>query len=273
MQCRDFREIADSFISDELLVETNHDVLRHLELCADCRDELSARRELRARLREAVKNDKQFQMREEFAAELKAKLFESSSKRTRNIFVFQKPRVVFAVAASLILFALVIGIAIRQSNKSQGNLTELATHFVIGDHKNCAIQYNLEEEPISLEEASKRYDKSYAELDKAVMKPFEGDKNKIEFLGAHACIFEGQKFAHVALRYQGKVVSVLVAERSSQVNAANNSQAISCSSADGYQISCFETSRHSVFIVSDLSEQENLTIARKLQNSVAKHLA
>jgi anti-sigma factor RsiW len=273
MQCRDFREIADSFLSDELLVETNHDVLRHLEACADCRNELAARRELRARLREAVKNDKQFQMRDEFAAELKAKLFESSSKKTRNIFTFQNPAAWLAIAASFVLIALIIGVALRQYYKSPNNIRELATHFAIGDHKNCAIQHNLKEDPISLEEAAKKYDKSYAELDKAVMKPFADDKSKIELLGSHHCIFEGQKFAHVVLRYQGKVVSVLVTERGNKETAANNSQAISCSSADGYQISCFETSRHSVFIVSDLSEQENLTIARQLQSSVVKHLA
>ena len=35
MRCEDFREIADSFLSDELLVETNHEVVRHLEDCED----------------------------------------------------------------------------------------------------------------------------------------------------------------------------------------------------------------------------------------------
>jgi len=31
MLCRDFREIACSFLDDELLVETNHDVIKHAE--------------------------------------------------------------------------------------------------------------------------------------------------------------------------------------------------------------------------------------------------
>jgi hypothetical protein len=273
MQCRDFREIADSFLSDELLVETNHDVLRHLEACSDCRNELAARRELRVRLREAVKSDKKFQMRPEFADELKSKLFESSSKRSRNIFTFQQPVTWLAIAASFVLLALLIGLALQRFYHSPDKFKDLATHYAIGDHKNCAIQHNLKEAPISLEEAAKKYDKRYAELDKAVMKSFADDKSGIELLGSHSCIYDGQQFAHVVLRHQGKIVSVLITDRKNKDVVTNNSQAISCSSVDGYQISCFETSNHSVFIVSDLSEQENLTIARKLQNSVTTHLA
>jgi anti-sigma factor RsiW len=53
MQCREFREIADSYLSNELMVETNPRVIAHLEQCAECRQELKARRELRGKLREA----------------------------------------------------------------------------------------------------------------------------------------------------------------------------------------------------------------------------
>src|SRR5262249_56670956 len=53
MDCRNFKEMLDSFLSGELLVETNHSVLRHVELCAACRAELAARRQLRDWLRSA----------------------------------------------------------------------------------------------------------------------------------------------------------------------------------------------------------------------------
>jgi hypothetical protein len=42
MECREFCEIADSYLSDELTVESNHDAISHFEKCANCRDELSA---------------------------------------------------------------------------------------------------------------------------------------------------------------------------------------------------------------------------------------
>src|SRR5262245_24724224 len=53
MECRRFRDIADSYLSEELLVETNHEVLRHLESCPTCRAELAARRQVRRVLRSA----------------------------------------------------------------------------------------------------------------------------------------------------------------------------------------------------------------------------
>ena len=40
--CEKIRGYLDSYISNELLVETNHEVLRHLEGCPDCREELEA---------------------------------------------------------------------------------------------------------------------------------------------------------------------------------------------------------------------------------------
>lgn len=41
--CRQMRELMDSYISGELTVESNHDVLRHVERCEACRSELARR--------------------------------------------------------------------------------------------------------------------------------------------------------------------------------------------------------------------------------------
>src|SRR5260370_26040165 len=44
----------DAYISNELLVETNHEMLRHLETCPACSAELETRGRLRSRLKSAV---------------------------------------------------------------------------------------------------------------------------------------------------------------------------------------------------------------------------
>ena len=41
--CDKTRKYLDSYISNELLVETNHEVLRHLESCPACSAELDTR--------------------------------------------------------------------------------------------------------------------------------------------------------------------------------------------------------------------------------------
>src|SRR5216683_5554303 len=74
MQCREFRDIADSYLGNELIVETNHEVISHLEHCSECRCELAARRELRSQLREAFIKAPENQMPAEFAQRLSAQL-------------------------------------------------------------------------------------------------------------------------------------------------------------------------------------------------------
>jgi len=49
--CEKIRRYLDSYLDNELLVETNHEVLRHLGTCSDCTRVL----EDRARLKKAVK--------------------------------------------------------------------------------------------------------------------------------------------------------------------------------------------------------------------------
>ena len=81
MRCRDVRELADSFLSEQLLVETNHELLRHLDTCPDCRADMADRRALRDGLRTAFSRADDLRPRPEFAAELLATLRPSLPER------------------------------------------------------------------------------------------------------------------------------------------------------------------------------------------------
>src|SRR5258705_11729737 len=82
MQCREFRDIADSYLGNELIVETNHEVLSHLGHCSEGRCELAARRELRSQRREAFIKAPENQMAEEFGQRLSARLHEQAFGRS-----------------------------------------------------------------------------------------------------------------------------------------------------------------------------------------------
>src|SRR5262245_3615085 len=66
-KCERILNLLDSYLSNELLVETNHEVLRHVEECRTCAAGLQNRTQVRSALQRAVSS-------EILAPELKARL-------------------------------------------------------------------------------------------------------------------------------------------------------------------------------------------------------
>lgn len=318
MECSEFDDIADSHISGELSVETNHEVLQHLESCDNCRRELAARRELRARLRAAFHGDASLSVRPEFEERLRADLRSQALGQAKaQPALFGRNIGWPAAIAAVFLLTLGIGLFTLQQRRSpqpahadvvatgrhahpptdgraEGSQTspqhqkspgvshvgfELS-EAAAGDHRDCAIKFNLAEDPIDLEEAGRKFDPAFINLTNVVKTRSEDSTGQFEFIESHSCVFRGQRFAHVVLKYQGRAVSLLVAEAeqnrtTAQAATPDNTrrQANACSRSGQYQISCFETPRHAVFVVSDLSEAENLAVAHAFAPSIQEHIA
>lgn len=310
MQCRDFREVADSYLSDELLVETNHDVIAHLETCGDCRRELAARRELRTGLRASFAKAEQLQMPDEFASRLHSELRAAASSGAMS----QNIRRQWMIAAGLVLAMTFGAIVVWQLQRTQTNsqmadklqpqntaavkpsdvgprpadtavdanaILARMSELAAGDHRDCAIGHRLPDRPINLEEAGHKYDRAYLNLTKAVMSQRDNFNEVMELVMAHACLFKGHWFGHIVVRYRGRLVSLLVTRLEDSSGIATSpekspqdleGQVIACSTVGGYQVSCFRTVHHGVFVVSDLEEGENLAVARKLAPSVYEHI-
>ena len=312
MHCREFREIADSYLNNELLVETNHRVISHLEHCAECRQELKVRRELRGKLRGAFLQLPENQLHPEFADRLRMQLHDYSlskrgapplvSTRRWRSYVKRRPILWIALAACLLLMIGAGLVLVRQRmvqsksdelainkqrpvNSRELNpalpvrvvKTELATSAV-GDHRDCAIKFRLAEKPIDLEAAGQKYDPVYVHLTNAVLSQQGTAPLGAQFVEAHSCVYQGRRFAHIVLKYHGQLVSFLVTDieptkvvQPESIRPADP-QVITCSEFDGYKVSCFETARHAVFVVSDLTEGDNLALARALAPSVFAHI-
>lgn len=284
MQCDQFRQLADSYLSNELIVETNHQINSHLEHCSECRHELAARRELRTKLQQAFRNAPQNQMRPEFAARLNKRLRDQAlSKRPDSVtaapvsqsFSRQRKTSLLALAASLVLAAGMGLVLFRYVSKPSAPVgpvsldrTELAKSAV-GDHRDCAIRFRLAEKPIELEVAGRKYDRVYIDLTKVVL-----SQGNVELVEDHSCVYESRRFAHIVLKYHGRLVSFLVTDVTTEATpqSGSQSQVITCSQIDGYQLSWFQTERHAVFIVSDMPEGDNLALARALAPSVFAHI-
>jgi anti-sigma factor RsiW len=309
MRCQEFREMTDSYLSDELLIETNHDVLRHLESCAACLSEFAARRELRARVRSAVKNSPETQINHAFAARLQTNLRAAALERPTvwekiKVAEFFNPKVL-AFAASLLVIALVGTIWLSRSSSNETTIAEnnqsnrageipnpaespivevvraawqQLTGEAVGDHKNCALHFRLEEEPITLAKAAEKYGKYNRDLDKTVaasLNEIFAEKqtveaaDKVQFYEAHSCVFQGKRFAHVILLYRNRRISVLVTE--ADLPDAGDGEIFS-EANEGMLVARFRTACHAVFVVSDLSATENVRIAQKLSPAIRLHI-
>jgi anti-sigma factor (TIGR02949 family) len=55
--CKKIARLLDSYLNNELLVETIHEVLKHIRGCPDCSEALSASERVRAILQTAVRRE------------------------------------------------------------------------------------------------------------------------------------------------------------------------------------------------------------------------
>ena len=317
MRCQEFKELMDSYLGDELLVETNHEVQHHLENCPACRKEMAARRALLGQMRSAFRSATEMQISPAFAINLQNALRETAlrpnvwGKLKNKIFI--NPPVFAATLAACLIFGVLFGAIwlMRQpsltpeNNIARQNQTDTpaenplpnesntaaaaqiiqaawreTARLAVGDHKNCALHFQLKEKPITLSEAARKYGKFYKDLDKAVIGSLRRDvpaekvsggkaAAKIEFLDAHSCVFNNRRFAHVILRKGKKTISILVtdADLNDENDASMTNYAI-----ENLQVAGFRTANHAVFVVSDLSEQENLSVAETLSPAVRRHI-
>jgi len=312
VRCHDFREMADSYLNDELLTETNHNVINHLESCAECRRELAARRQLRFSLRASFARADKLQIPVEFGDNLQAQLRALALRETKR----SPPRfgTWLAMAACLVLalaFALrtmrhqpgprqktIAGsqpdwkenggssprsspASPREDSVLMATIAEISGDAA-GDHADCAINFRLLEPPIPLEEAGLKYDRAYLNLGDVVSARLAQLSGGLQLVESHSCIFNGRRFAHVVLKDRGHLISLLVTNLSrppdsrkaaTQALSDRTQAAVACSQSDGYQIACFETASHAIFVVSDLAEGENLAVTRLLAASVYNHIA
>jgi anti-sigma factor RsiW len=245
-------------------VETNHEVLRHLDGCPDCRAELDARRALRTAIQRAFLNADALRMREDFARDL------GTSLRTFSRGAGLLSRRHAAAAAALAALAAGAGLFLLPDD-----VDEMALDAV-GDHRNCAVRFRLAEKPIPLEEAERRYAPWYGRLLDTPPTESKLTAGPVRVIERHACVFNGRRFAHVVLQLQGQIVSLLVTEGRrwlpNLTGGEGQPHLVSQPVADGFSVMSFSTSRHRVSFVSNLGEAELREVAEGLASPVARRL-
>lgn len=294
MDCRNFKDLLDSYLCGELAVETNHAVLRHAEHCGDCRSEMAARRRLREALRRACsKEAMSVEACERLRARLRAgarfgDLGSGSASGVASLwsrFVGRFPSLRLAVpatafAALLILAGGALGLYLLgrggDSDRSPVELSASLMDEAAEDHRRCAVKFVNAAILATLPDSIKTLDPAYVDLDKALG---EGAKG-LSLHSAHVCGPGARRFVHLVYTRDSHPISLLLTERDARAmkpgglsSADDGSQSgLQQASRDNFALGAYQTTKRVVLVVSSLPEAENKGLAERLAAPVAEHL-
>lgn len=272
MECRDVREMADSFLGEELLTETNHEILRHLDTCPACRADLAGRRALREGVQRAFHRAPDLGPSHEFIAQLRTVLRDTAHRGSARRGV--RFGGWWALAATVAL-AVTIGLAYR--GRDRITATGALARAAVGDHRYCALQFRLAEKPISLEDAVRRYGAAYRVLERLPPDDVMTAAGPAHVLERHACVYEGRRFAHIVFTYLGERVSLLVTAADGGVPPARPGETLphltSPSRIDGMSVVSFRAPHQMVFFAGDVVRNDLLKLAEAVGEPLYRGLA
>jgi anti-sigma factor (TIGR02949 family) len=275
MGCREALEYMDSYLSDELLVETCYEVVRHLEGCSACSAELAARTLVRTSLRHAI-------ARESVPADLRARIH-AGIQRRESRGKFASLRWAVALAAGVVLCA-VAWLAYRplrfpalSDRAGQEDYIHrvsapiaAALRLGLGDHLHCSVFRHYSPEPA--ERMEKQLGTVYQGLLPLLRAAIPGNYNIVM---GHQCRYAGRRYVHLSLQKEGKLMSLIITLKQSGESLDGVQELMRPAgipvyeaAAERYRVAAFETERYFAFVVSDLNEGTNLQMAVRLAPSI-----
>ena len=236
LDCRHVREVMDSYLSEELSVETNHGVLRHLAECRDCAGELKRRQRLRALLSTSL--------------DVTADVDRVTARITHAVDREQRswPRVarLGAIAATLVAAVAVAYWAGRRVDAA-------AYDDAAGDHVFCALAY-----PDGTVYDANRAAQSLVPPFQHIAEAVGLSHGAYHVIDAHMCPYKGRNYAHVVIRGDGQTLSIF-AERDERgalpdapaTELAGDALDAHTTTRLGYRITAVATRDHRVLLVSE----------------------
>jgi anti-sigma factor RsiW len=241
-ECRHIRERMDSYIGGELTVETNHDVLRHLEGCEACRTELGRRERLRVLLVES------------FGAAPDATALESRIARAIDHEERRWWRLAqYGSMAAAVL--LVVGAAVWMSRP----VDAAAFDDSVDDHIACALTY-----PPAARYNAQRVAESLEPAYRNIVHAVAHRSGNYELIDGHMCPYQGRNYAHLVYRDGDYMLSVFVeaATRGRLPRAPDQPR-------KGFVSAGASTRRHQVFVVTaDAAHPPPEVVSGLLQSSL-----
>ncbi len=271
-RCELIRQYLDSYLSNELLVETASEVVRHLESCESCSRDLESRMRVRDALQRAVVNRP---VPDSVHADVLRSLRES---RPRS---FMRPSTTrWAIGLASIAFILLSLFAANwMSLRREEQLVASILKLGVSDHIVCAIKgHNYPEVANPPDQIRNKLGVRYAVLLQVVQERLPG----FEVLEGHICSIPGsnRKYIHFITRGKGTILSVILTERNGAalprekrlVSADSGGFGIYQDHLRGMEIAGFVSGQYFAFVVSDLNQMELLQLARRLAPALTETL-
>ena len=269
--CERTRRQLDAYVSNELLVETTGEVVRHLEGCEGCAAELDSRLRIRTALRQAA-------LRQLPSAQLTQSIHQRLRRaRPGPLAGLRRNTWILAVAAML---AVVIGgvavqqaLAMRQARQTVRNILALG----VSDHVDCALRaHNYPDVARSQDELRQRLPPECAGLLPVVEEKLPG----FELLEAHVCSLPGssRKYVHFIARSEGAILSVILTKRDGQALprgrflVADNSTNVYQAHLNDMDVAGFESKNYFGFVVGGVGQGRVLQIAKDIAPRVREVL-
>jgi hypothetical protein len=267
MNCRDVRDNADSFLSEELLTETNQEILRHLGNCPPCRREIDLRRRLRVALRDAFSRAPDLRPSLDFERRLRHQLREVSAHGGRHLSL---SRQWLALVASLVIAAGVVAVVLMQRT---GGPAEALARDAVGDHQNCALRYRLARMPVPLEEAAQQFDSAYRVLRTVPPDDISTPDGDARVTERHSCTYGTRRFGHVIMHYRGSVVSLLMTGKDEEAIVVQDAVPhLLGRPMNGLSVVSVDGTHHTIVLVSDLNSAELMRLAKAVSLPLAQRL-
>jgi anti-sigma factor RsiW len=254
--CGKVRGYLDSYLSNELLVETNHEVLRHLEGCPQCTAELSTRTRVRTGLQAAVRGSS---VPDGLEARVQ-RAVRAQNRRTRaGLYTM-------AVAATVIIGLAIVNLTRAKSGPEEAILGKAAGRLALvlnvglRDHLHCAVFRKYDK-------ASVQLSPEFADLARLVKAKLTGDFRIIQ---GHRCTAGGRQYIHLIVTHGDKLLSLILTRKRS---GESLSAGIYQEGVDRFQVVGFESHDYLVYVISDLDAQQNLQLAANIAPAVREYLA
>ena len=268
MDCREVRELSDSFLGEELQTETNHAILHHVERCPVCRAEIDGRRQLRIALRAAFERSPDLRPRPEFIAGLAAIQSRAAAPRA-----YRSEAVKWLAIAATLVLTTVAGYRVFEARL----LADPLQRAVVGDHRFCALGLTTNGQEAtgitSLHEAVSQYEPGFRVFEEVPADEIPTSDGPARVVNRHSCVYDGRRFAHLILQYHGTPVSLIATRGAAPASVGAAAGHVSTARASNLTVLSFHASGYSVFVVGALPASELSALGNALAGDVVRALA